>query len=344
LQCDGTLTCVLFSPPISQLVLCVCYCDSGFVVEKKGAAMLVNCDAMNCGQSGLSVITGGRADTKHCVFNCNLYDGVTVLNPGTWCRVSNGICRQNGNDGIFVGYSAFVDVCNKTSSSYNRCYGVHASDSGLLLVHTGHSKQHKEATSRARGRTKSLHPVTTVTRATLTLMKENQVHTPVPAVHAVSDVVQYLPLHVVQPTLTNNDTPGTGSSLTLDGNYTRGKHTQHEGRIKYYSDATQQKVPDIIRVQLHNLQDNLLFSHLNGCTGIRGAWDNVVGGYHIRIDKTAMHHYRNRRIPPIIKPKHLVLLKVEEKYQINYKVVVGQGGGGGGGGGGACSVEIIRFH
>ena len=35
---------------------------------------------------------------------------------------------------------------------------------------------------------------------------------------------------------------------------------------------------------------------------------------------------------------------MEEKYQINYKVVVGQGEGVGGGGGGACSVEIIRFH
>ena len=38
------------------------------------------------------------------------------------------------------------------------------------------------------------------------------------------------------------------------------------------------------------------------------------------------------------------MLNVEEKYQINYNVVVGQGSGGGGGGGGACSVEIIRFH
>jgi len=38
------------------------------------------------------------------------------------------------------------------------------------------------------------------------------------------------------------------------------------------------------------------------------------------------------------------VLNVEEKYQINYNVVVGQGSGGGGGGGGACSVEIIRFH
>ena len=64
----------------------------------------------------------------------------------------------------------------------------------------------------------------------------------------------------------------------------------------------------------------------------------MVGGYHIRIDKTALHHYRNRRIPPIIAPKHLMLLKVEEKYQIHYSVVVGQDGDG------ACGVEIIKFH
>jgi hypothetical protein len=64
-----------------------CPTSNGFIVEKCGAAFLENCDALNCGQNGLSVTSGGRAEAKNCVFNSNLYDGISILNPGTWYAI-----------------------------------------------------------------------------------------------------------------------------------------------------------------------------------------------------------------------------------------------------------------
>ena len=115
--------------------------SDGFVVEHGGAAMFSNCEAMYCGQSGMCIRTGGRADTYDCNFSSNLRDGITALNESSWFRATRGKLHCNGQDGVFVGQKAYGDLSN-SSASNNQQYGVCASEEGVLLLHASAAVEH----------------------------------------------------------------------------------------------------------------------------------------------------------------------------------------------------------
>ena len=228
--------------------------SDGYVIERKGDAKLIHCEAMYCGQSGLCVRTGGRVDTLNCNFSSNLCDGVCALNKGSWVRVKHSKVSQNGKDGVFIGQKAYGDISDSICSN-NKQYGVCASENGLILLH---------------------------------------------------------------------DSPNC--AVVIENNWQGDQGSQLGGNCVEYTESYSVQVPGSICVRLHGLiESDGLQSHLqylNGRTGTRGKWNRYKKGFHVTIDGT-------NGITVVVKPRNLILIKIDELHTIRYNLKCQHGDGQG---------------
>ena len=144
-------------------------------------------------------------------------------------------------------------------------------------------------------------------------IKKKQTRRQLPTELMLGDCMDHVPAHIHQ----RNSSRTQSRGAVLQNNYIGAQHAQHDGEILKYAQSWKLKVPGgAIRIKLLNLTNHPLYSHLNGCTGIRKEFNKAMGGYRVVLDNGPSGFYKC-----YVAAKHFVLIVVEETSTIRYSVL-----------------------
>ena len=115
-------------------------------------------------------------------------------------------------------------------------------------------------------------------------------------------------------------------AVVIENNWQGDQGSQLGGNCVEYTESYSVQVPGSICVRLHGLiESDGLQSHLqylNGRTGTRGKWNRYKKGFHVTIDGT-------NGITVVVKPRNLILIKIDELHTIRYNLKCQHGDGQG---------------